>query len=184
KSLASQLAPELNLADDLDPAAQHPSASQDYFNFHTGEPQSLTLANGYVHFHEVPGGPEGGPLLLGRMEKLTASREAYLHFHQTVMHNQHLARMRASLPALLLLTLCSVGLGVLFLYQLNMNRKGGIRLYLLRRRQAAAWAAMQGRHVSAAVGAGAKAVHRYQASGNGRRTPPRKSVPQGIRTKK
>lgn len=183
RSFRSQSAPELNLVEDQDPANPVPTSSAQYFNFNSASPLTLNLSNGFADFSLIPNSPGEGPVLLGRLDLLASSREAYTQFRRTVIHNQQLSRMRASLPVIFLLTLCTVGLGVLFLYQLNMNRKGGIRLYLLRRRQAAAWSSMKGKQSQKLTG-GAKSVRRFKATGNGRKGAGSSTLSSGLRTKK
>jgi|GEM_PF-3615850 len=157
-------APELFLLDTQDPARIKPLASIDYINLNTNKSMSLQLNNGFVDFSLLPNTPGEGPVLLGRPTALGPARLVYAQAARSVVHNQHSAAMRRSLPWILLLSLAAIALGLLYVYQLNVSRKGGIRLYLLRRQQAALVAALHGKSSVTTVG-GANSVRRFQASG-------------------
>lgn len=157
-------APELFLLETQDPAMIRPLASVDFYSLSHAQEMPLKLNNGFADFSLIPNSPGEGPVLLGRPERLGSSRMVYAEALRRVIHNQQYAAMRQSLPWILLLSLSAIALGLLFVYQLNVSRKGGLRLYLLRRQQAALDAAIHGKTSIGAVG-GAQSVRRFAAAG-------------------
>lgn len=141
-------APELYLLEVQDPTIVSPIASLDFINLAASQPLSLKLTNGFGDFSLLPNSPGEGPVLLGRPGPLGPARAVFAQERRKIIHQQQYATMRANLPWILLLSLSTIALGILFLYQLNVSRKGGLRLYLLRRRQAAIWTALEKERVA------------------------------------